>query len=265
MALNMFLGFVENNPDYDHLFIPLEQPDNEIAQRWVRMCGDNTALHSRVHVLSNYDENGAYRHLSFLDIKDYILAYQKRTKRKFGCVVIDHIGALRKGGKKDGEKQDLMDICHKMKAFAIETNTLLVMQSQAPREKAGIGDLELNKDAAYGTIYFESYCDYLITIWQPLKRCYNEPDCPSVTAYKFCKIRHKRRGTDDIEEDVCYRLIFDPETERMRTLTQSEEVSFDFYNSKATNLRKRDRKTDLVPYKSTHWVIDETQSEKTAS
>lgn len=253
VALNMFKGFVQNNPDYDHFFIPLEQPANEIADRWRTMCGTNTALHDKVHVISNYTEDGTFRHLSFTEIKDYIIKFQTITKRKVGCVVIDHIGALKKSGK-DGENQDLMDICHEMKAFAINTNTLLVMQSQCSREKAGIGDLELNKDAAYGTVYFESYCDYLMTIWQPLKRCYHEQDCPTVTAYKFCKIRHKNKEKDEIQEDVCYRLFFEPSTESFRELTQLEEKSFDFFNNKSLVARKRDRKTDLVPYKSTDWT-----------
>ena len=126
-----------------------------------------------VQIIENYEQNGQFRHLSLDEIKNYILEYQKSTGRKVGCVVIDHIGALKKKTK-DGENQGIMDICHTMKAFAQETNTMLVMQSQAPREKAGIGDIELNKDAAYGTVFFESYCDYLITMWQPLKRCYSE-------------------------------------------------------------------------------------------
>ena len=128
------------------------------------------------------------------------------------------------------------------------------MQSQAPREKAGIGDLELNKDAAYGTVYFESYCDYLITIWQPLKRCYSELGCPTVTAFKFCKIRHKKTHLDEIHEDVCYRLNFDPETEHLGELTQDQETSFSFFLNKATNKRKQDRKTDIVEYKSIDWT-----------
>jgi len=249
LALNMFMGFVKNNPDFDHFFIPLEQPSNEIADRWRTMCGDNTKLHDKVHVISNYNPDGSFRHLSFDEIKEYILKFQEQTKRKVGCVVLDHIGALKKKGAK-GENQDLMDVCHSMKAFAVQTNTLLVMQSQAPREKAGVGDLELNKDAAYGTVFFESYCDYLITMWQPLKRCYNEDGCPTVTAYKFCKIRHKKKELDSIQEDTCYRLYFDSNTETMREMTQAEEKGFDFWLNKATNLRKKDRKTDLVPYKS---------------
>lgn len=250
IALNMFKGFVHNNPDYVHFFIPLEQPANEIALRWKSMCGDDTRLHDKVEVLSNYDENGGFRHLSLDEIKDYVLQFQEATGRKVGCVVIDHVGALKKKGK-DGENQGLMDICHAMKAFAVETNTLLVMQSQAPREKAGIGDLELNKDAAYGTVYFESYCDFLVTMWQPLKRCYSEPACPTVTAFKFCKIRHKKQGIDKILEDVPYALLFDSKSEQLRELTQDEEKAFDFFNKQATNKRKMDRNSDVVKYTST--------------
>lgn len=260
MALNMFEGFVKNNPDYSHFFIPLEQPANEIADRWKTMCGANTSLHDKVHVMSNYDENGDFRHLSLSDIKNYLIKFQEITKQKIGCVVIDHIGALKKKSK-DGENQGIIDICHEMKAFAIQTNTMLVMQSQSSRDKAGIGDLELNKDAAYGTVFFESYCDYLITIWQPLKRCYSEEGCPTVTAFKFCKIRHKKKGLDELTEDTPYLLNFDPRSERFTTLTQDDEISVKFFNNKATNLRKHDRKTDVVPYKSITWNIGDQRSD----
>lgn len=254
MALNMFDGFVKSNPDYHHFFIPLEQPANEIADRWQTMCGEDTSSLDKVHVISNYDsETGEFRHLSLEEIKTYILKFQSETGHKVGSVVIDHIGALKKKGKA-GENQDLMDICHAMKAFAVQTNTMVIMQSQAPREKAGIGDLELNKDAAYGTVYFESYCDYVITMWQPLKRVYDQEGAPTVTAFKFCKIRHKKQGLDSIKEDVRYKLMFDPVTEHMRELTEQEEKSFDFWNKTATNLRKQDRKTDVLQYSSITWV-----------
>jgi len=248
MALNMFMGFVQNNPDYDHFFVPLEQPDNEIADRWKNLCGDNTQLYDKVHVISNYGENGEFRHLSFDDIREYLLKFQQVTKRKVGCVVIDHIGALKKKSK-DGSFQGIEDICHQMKGFAIETNTLLIMQSQTNREKAGIGDLELDKDAAYGTVFFESYCDFLITLWQPLKRCHMEQGCPTVTAYKFCKIRHKNRG-DNIQEDTCYKLFFDPNIGKLREMTQDEDKSFDFFNNKCNNKRKVDKKSGVSSYVS---------------
>lgn len=253
VALNMFLGYVTLNPDYEHFFVPLEQPAAEIADRWRTMCGDQVHLHDKVHVISNYAEDGSFRHLSFDEIKDYILKFQKVTGKKAGCVVIDHIGALKKKGAK-GENQDLIEICHAMKAFAVATNTLLVMQSQAPREKAGIGDLELSKDAAYGTVFFESYCDFMLGIWQPIKRCYSEEGCPTVTAFKFCKIRHKNVGEDQVQEDVCYKLYFDPKTGHLREMTQQEDESFKFWLAKSTNARKQDRKTDLVPYQSIGWT-----------
>lgn len=247
-ALNMFQWFAQINPDYHHFFIPLEQPANEIADRWKTMCGTDDSLHSKIHVMSNFDENGNFRHLSFADIEEYITKWQEKTGYKIGCIVIDHIGALKKKGK-NGENQDLMDICHSMKAFAISTNTLLVMQSQSSREKAGIGDLELNKDAAYGTMYFEAYTDYLITLWQPLKRCSFDDACPTVTAFKFCKIRHKKAKLDIIKEDIAYYMYFDSINERMRDMTQDEITSFYYFLPKATNLRKMDRKTDLVTYR----------------
>ncbi len=259
-ALNMFRWFAQKNPDYHHFFVPLEQPANEIADRWKTMCGVDTSLHDKVHVISNYDEEGNFRHLSFDEIKDYIKKFQRVTGNKIGCIVIDHIGALKKKGK-EGENQDLMDICHSMKAFAVQTNTLLVMQSQSSRQKAGIGDLELDKDAAYGTVYFEAYCDYLVTLWQPLKRCASEEACPQVTAFKFCKIRHKKARVDVIKEDVPYYLSFDSETELMKDMTQDEIVSFNFFISKATNKRKADKKTEILTYTSVPYRgIDEAEA-----
>jgi hypothetical protein len=248
-SLNMFKWFVENNPDYEHFFIPLEQKSTEIADRWQTMCQGDTKLHKKVHVISNYDEAGNFRHLSFEELKDYILKWQKTTGKKVGCIVIDHIGALKKKGSND-ESQDLMAICHAMKAFAVQTNTLLVMQSQTSREKAGIGDLELDKDAAFGTSSFEWYCDYLVTLWQPLKRCHAEQSCPTVTAIKFCKIREKKPRKDIIQEDTPYYFYFDSEKEQIRDMTQDEKTAFNYWLPQATNKRKLDKKTGVLTYKS---------------
>lgn len=257
LALNLFQGFVANNPNYEHFFIPLEQPANEIADRWKTMCGENTHLYDKVHVISNYADDGSYRNLSLDDIKEYLLKFKKVSNRQIGCVVIDHIGALKKSNK-DG-RQSIEDLCHQMKAFAIATNTLLIMQSQAPREKAGIGDLELDKSAAYGTVFFESYCDYLITLWQPIKRCYSLDGCPTVTAFKFCKIRHKKVGLDRIKEDVRYLLVFDPETEHFEPMTEDyKKEAWGYWNNRALNLRKQDSKHDLIEYTTINWDTNGT-------
>ena len=136
-----------------------------------------------------------------------------------------------------------------MKSTAVSLQIMLLMLSQAPREKAGIGDLELNKDAAFGTVFFESFVDYCLCLWQPLKRAYAK-GAPTIMSFKFAKIRHKNQKHDVIKEDQCYQVFFDPDTEKLRELTQAEETSAKFFVSVATNLRKMDRKTDIVSYVS---------------
>lgn len=261
LALNIFMGFVASNPDYDHFFVPLEQSDREIAVRWKTMCGNNTALHSKVQVLSNYDDNGVYRDLSLSDIKAQVLKHKLDTGRAIGCVVIDHIGVLCNNNRL-GQDEGVKQICKDMKAFAMETNTFLIMQSQTSREKAGIGDLELNKDAAFGTSVFENFTDFMVTLWQPLKRMYTE-GAPTVMSYKFCKVRDKMQGHDVLQEDVCYSVFFDPVTQRVRELNENEEKGLSYWVAQATTKRKQDRKTDIVDYTSVKWTKEGKDAEKT--
>lgn len=253
LALNYFYWFTKQNPEYIHLFVSLEQPEEEIARRWVRMVGDNENLHKRVHVLGNYNKDGTYRNLSLTEIENYIIELEGRLKCKVGCVVIDHIGVLKKKGP-EGEAQGLIDICHTMKAFAKRTDTFLVMQSQTSREKAGEGDLELNKDAAYGTSMFEWYCDYVVTTWQPLKRVY--PTAPHMTcsAFKYCKIRHKNVMLDHTKEDAVHVLMFDTNTEILREMNEKDEIAYSHFNSIATSLRNKDRKKEPTKISKIDWV-----------
>ena len=78
-----------------------------------------------------------------------------------------------------------------VKSVEAKVNCMLVMLSQAPREKADIGDLELNKDAAFGTVFFESFVDYCICLWQPLKRVYDQ-GAPTVMAFKSVDTPYKK-------------------------------------------------------------------------
>lgn len=248
LTLNMFLWFAAHNPDYHHFFFSLEQPPGEIASRIRTICGNNDALYDKIHIVSNYREDGTYNHFSIDSIEEHLLDFQKKTSLKVGATVIDHIGVLDK--KTDnGENDGLIGVCRKMKALAVKVNTMLIMLSQAPRDKAGVGDLELDKDAAYGTVFFESFCDYCLCLWQPLKRAY-EQGAPTIMALKFAKIRHRRQNEDKIKEGIRYQLFFDPTTERLREVTQDEEIAAKHYYAVCANLRKLDRKTDVVPYQS---------------
>lgn len=253
LGFNYFIGFAERNPNYIHLAVPLEQPAEEYAQRWNKISDGNKALQDCVHILGNYSDDGTYRYLSLHDIEDYVKVLEKSTGKKVGCVMIDHIGVLKKETR-NGENQGLIEICQYMKAFAVNTNTFLIMQSQAPREKAGIGDIELDKDAAYGTMFFEAFCDYVVTTWQPLKRVYSKAPHMTITCYKYCKIRHKNAVKDKIKEDSRYALKFDPDTERMRELNEDEKKAFSFFNMQAINLRKRDKKLDTAEITDVDWV-----------
>jgi hypothetical protein len=250
LTLNAFIWFAEQNPDYHHFFFSLEQPAGEIASRIRTICGTKEALYDKIHIVSNYAESGDFRNFSIDDIEQHLVNWEKETGKKVGACVIDHIGVLSKETK-NGENEGLIGICRRMKSVAVKVNMMLIMLSQAPREKAGIGDLELNKDAAFGTVFFESFVDYLVCLWQPLKRMYAE-GAPTIMAFKFAKIRHKKQGEDRIQEDVRYQLRFDPKNETLREVTQDEEISAKFFLNKATNARKLDRKTDILPYESRH-------------
>jgi KaiC/GvpD/RAD55 family RecA-like ATPase len=257
VALNYFYWFVKLNPEYIHVFVSLEQPEEEIALRWAKICGENETMHDRVHVLGNYNSDGSYRNLSLTEIEDYIKQLEKDLKVKVGCVVIDHVGVLKKKGR-ENESQNLIDIFHGMKSFAKHTNTFLIMQSQTSREKAGNGDLELDKDAAYGSTLFEWYADYIVTSHQPLKRVYAQAPHMTVTAFKVCKIRHKNVHKDRMKEDTLYALMFDPETERLREMTVEEEESYEFFNKQATALRNKDRKREPSRITKIDWSQNET-------
>lgn len=248
LTLNTFLWFAENNPDYHHFFFSLEQPPGEIAKRIEMICQGNDRLFDKIHIVSNYALDGTFRNFSLDSVRDHLMTFKERTKLAVGAAVVDHIGVLSKSDK-NGEMEGLQGICRRMKSVAVEANCLLIMLSQAPREKAGIGDLELNKDAAFGTSYFENFVDFLICLWQPLKRVYNM-GAPTIMAFKFAKIRHKKQGRDRIQEDTCYQLFFDPQTEHLRELTQDEEKSAKYFNNQATTARKKDRKTEVIEYES---------------
>lgn len=255
LTLNTFLWFAEANPEYHHFFFSLEQPAEEIASRIRTICQGKEGLFDKIHIVSNYGDKDEFKNFSIDSIEEHIKDFTKKSGFKIGAAVVDHIGVLHKSDK-HGESEGLIGICKRMKAVAVSCNIMLIMLSQAPREKAGIGDIELNKDAAFGTVFFESFVDYCICMWQPLKRVYSK-GAPTVMAFKFAKIRHKKQGQDKIQEDTCYQLYFNSETELLRELTQEEETAAKFYLSQAIFARKLDRKTDITPYQSRRVEIEE--------
>lgn len=254
LSLNFFKWFVERNPDYIHVFVTLEMPKKQIAERWNKLAADNTALHEKVHVLSQHDENGICRDLTLDIIKNDIFNLEKTTGKKVGCVVIDHIGCLDKEpGRTDFEK--IMNACRSMKSFALETRTFLIMQSQSSRAKAAWGDVELDMDAAFGTAKFENYCDYIMTTWQPLRRVQHDAHM-YVNAFKFCKIRELDADKDKIKLNKVYGMIFDKDTESLRKIQKEELAAIAFWSRQADQERKKDTKKDSNDVADMDWIQD---------
>lgn len=243
VALNYFWHFVKLNPEYIHLFVSLEQPEGEFAMRWNTICEGNDSNHDKVHVLGNYNPDGTYKNLSLADIEEHVVRLEKETNAKVGCVCIDHVGVLKKENQ-NGEFAALSDIFYMMKAVAKRTNTFLIMQSQTSREKAGIGDLELDKDAAFGSSTFEWFCDWVVTTWQPLRRIYPENPGMTITAFKMPKMRHKNALKDRMNEEAVYALKFNPVNERLDFMTTEEKKQYDLWSKKADILRNKDRKRE---------------------
>ena len=249
LALNMFHWFAERNQDKVHMFFGLEQSRGELAERWDKITKGNPDLNRKVIIVSNHVKNKPSLNLGLDDIERLILDYEKKSGHKVGCVTIDHIGLLKRKPR-DTEIQGIMDASVKMKLVAERTQTLIVMQSQASRQKAGEGDIELGKSAAYGSMYFESNCDYLMTLWQPLKRLYSQ-GAPTVIAFKFCKIRHKNVTRDVIKEDQKYMLYFEPDSDTLSGLQEADLKHInEWWLGKAAEARGIDVDTDLTPYRS---------------
>lgn len=248
VSLNYFKWFVERNPDMIHVFVSLEQPVKEIEERWGKICQGNELLYGKVYFIGNYNEDGTHREISLKILEEQIKQLEHETATKVGCIVIDHIGILVPDNKKE-ERTAISKICKDVKTFAVRTNTFVIAQSQSSRAKVGIGDIEIDKDAAYGTTTFEWYCDYVVTLWQPLMRVYDLAANMKVVAFKFCKIRHKNVDKDILKQDQVYAMMFEGETENLRPLTLDEYNAYDYWNKQATSLRNRDKKREPAPIK----------------
>lgn len=256
-SMNFFKWFAEENPEYIHVFASLEMPDVEIAERWANMVQGDDYLNDKVHILGNYNEDGTYRNLALKDIQEYIIGLEKTTGKKVGCVIIDHIGVLKQEKSRGGEYDGLVGVCMGLKSFAIATNTFLIIQSQTSRAKNGIGDIELDLDAAFGTSNFEWYCDYVMTMWQPLKRVYDRASNMTVMAYKLAKIRKKNVKKDLIKADKVYSMMFDPDTELLRAPTSDEYKQIDHWSKIASQLRNKDKKKEPTPISVIDWIESE--------
>ncbi len=233
---------IENNPNNDDVFvfISLEQPEQEIVQRWVKLVGNDSPLADRLYVIGNEDEKGEPRNIGIQEIFEYCSDIKKTTGKEIGILSVDHFGIISKhidtrkkqtfgvSSEKDTGWGDVRVIspnllATQMKSLAKMLNTFVIVLSQTTKDK-GQGDLPIDKDGAYGISQFENIMDYIITIWQPLMRVQNR--CQHYfLAWQYAKIRHKHEN-DKVKTHQQKLLTYVMSTGDLRPPTNDEYSIF---------------------------------------
>lgn len=260
VTLDIFKFLAQQNPDDIYLFFSLEMTEGEIVEELTNRIAENEELHDRVYVVANEDDEGNPRHIGLQEIYWYVKDMEKSTGKKVAAIAIDHvsiIGRVINTQKQPdfnlqanaevgwGEKRtmSLETICGWLKTLAKMLDTFIILQSQTTKEKGGQGDIPITGNAAYGISHFNWYCDYVMGIWQPIRRMYKETDL-RVLAWQYSKIRGKRK--DDLVQVYDYRLLaFDEYTYEYRSLTDQEEEEFGNCLMVANKIRKMEEKKQL--------------------
>lgn len=263
VSLKIVRDIIYNNTQNDdiHFFFSLEMPARQIVQRWQKLVGKASPDSKRLFVIDNKNTD---ERLTWQHIVKFVQDTCKRENKKVGTVVIDHFMAL--SDKIDSTKEPNFDVstdlnsgrgriktinvkemCRLMKVIAEHLNCFLIIQNQSTIERAGHGDTPMGINAAYGAAQFAWFCDYIITVWQPLKRVQDETML-TATAWQYSKIREV--GLNDATRVYTrHHLYYDLATGDFRPLNQLEEEEFSKMNEKANALRKADDKKDTTQYK----------------
>jgi len=265
VTLDMFYNMVKNDPTSDDIFIffSLEMEDYKIIEQWVALTKDMPHLAERFFVISNEDEEGNSRYLNLQDIYCFIKDISKVTGKKVKAIAIDHVGLINKSidikrkpdfglVKRDdlgfGSNRTISDreLTKFVKSMAKELDVFIVLQSQTTKGKADEGDVALGLGAAYGIAQFEWDMDYIMTIWQPLKRVRNKTEL-TITAYQYCKNRYVKPG-DRVKVYDPRVLYVDLNTGRFRNLRREEFDEFVEMNKEASAIRKLSEKKQSDTY-----------------
>lgn len=267
VTLDIFYNMIKNNPQDDDIFIffSLEMEDYKILEQWEMLTYDEPHLAERFYVVSNEDEEGNSRFLNLQDIYCYVKDISKVSGRKVKAIAIDHVGIINKSidikrkpdfglAKRDdlgfGNNRTLSDreLTKFIKSMAKELDVFTIVQSQTTKEKASEGDVALGIGAAYGVAQFEWDMDYVITIWQPLRRVRNKTDL-TVTAFQYAKNRYVHKK-DKLRVNEHCALYIDLDTGRFRSMNPEEFEEFMLLNKEANMLRKLAEKKESAGYRN---------------
>lgn len=265
-TLEMFKSMLEASPDHDSIFafFSLEMTEGEILERWELLVGDNPDYLKKLYVISNEDDSGNQRNIGLQEIYWHIRDIEKSTGKKFLAVAIDHVDAISRhinltkkpsfnaqGSEREANYGDVITIakgtvCAKMKELSKTLDIFVIIQSQTTKAKDAGGDMPLGKNAAYGVSNFEWYCDYVMTLWRPLKRV-QDRTALRISGWQYAKIR-KAHKEDKVNEGIPYMLKFDQDVGSFSELTEQELQLANELASAAALLRKQEDKKESVVY-----------------
>lgn len=267
VTLDIFYNMIKNNPEDDDVFVffSLEMEDYKILEQWSQLTFDQPHLAERFYVVSNEDEDGNSRYLNLQDIYCYTKDIAKVSGKKVKAIAIDHVGIINKSidikrkpdfglAKRDdlgfGNNRTLSDreMTKFIKSMSKELDVFSIVQSQTTKEKASEGDVALGMGAAYGVAQFEWDMDYVMTIWQPLKRVRAKTEL-AVTAFQYCKNRYVHKKDRIKVYDPCV-IFIDLDSGRFRNLDDQEFEEFCNLNKEAGVLRKMAEKKESAGYRS---------------
>ena len=241
-----------------HFIFTLEMPVKQVVERWLKLTNNGAIYKDKVYIIGN--QPGKTR-IGPQQIYHIVKDTCKSTGKKAGIVVIDHFRSI--SHKIDmtlhpnfdvvgetGIKQktiSIQEMCRVNKELAVYLDCFLIVQNQSSKSRAQQGDIPMGVDAAYGAADFEWYCDYLMTVWQPLKMVQDKTDL-YVTAWQYSKIRESH-PQDKTRCFVKHLLQFDPTIGEFRRLTLAERATFDEMVHIAAELRKREQTNKGFDYK----------------
>lgn len=264
-SLKIVRDIIFNNPNSNdiHFFFSLEMPRRQVIKRWHKLVGKNSPHSAKLCVIDNKAcaERQTWQHISRF-VKDTCKAMGKGV----GCVIIDHMMVVSdkidttqephfdvstdiNSGRGKIKTVKLKDMCFLMHEVALYLDCFLIVQNQGTKEGASHGDTPMGIHAAYGAADFAWFCDYIITVWQPLKRVATESYL-RVTAWQYAKIREI--GENDLAKVYTrYALAFDMTTGDYRPLNALEQDEMDKLVERANALRKSEDKKEVSKYEAT--------------
>jgi len=263
VSMKMIKDIIHNNTDNDdiHFFFSLEMPARQIIKRWTKLVGKKSKDSARLYVIDN---KNADERITWQHIVKFVQDTCKQENKKVGAIIIDHFMALSdkidttkepnfdvstdvNSGRGKNKTISVKEMCRLMKVVAEHLNCFLIIQNQSTIERAGHGDTPMGINAAYGAAQFAWFCDYIITVWQPLKRVQDQTFL-TATAWQYSKIREV--GLNDLTRVYTrHHLYYDLATGDFRALNQLEEDEFHKMNELANQLRKADDKKEATQYK----------------